>query len=266
MWLPRPTLPADRRHGRLDAAVGAGDVHREVAPHRVTVHAEPLRIDLALPFKKRQAATATEGEQIPVVVLGMLTVVVELQRPGQQRAVALHVALRRIDRSPIGVGIAVFRALDGVERSRAAAAAAPVHREARVAAGHEQLHLGKRASLPAPMDVHHTRHRAGGVGAFGKPVDRGHPRGHALERADEVANVAVDAAVLAPLADHLRLERIAARIEVGPQFGDRPRHVRRGLRGCRTACRQQRRQQDPQGSHRACHLASRLHVPVSCRG
>jgi hypothetical protein len=220
--LPPPALPADRRDGRLYPLVAAGEIHREVAPHRVAVDPQPIRIDLGLPFEKGEAPAAAECEQIPVVVLGMLTVFVKLQRAGQQRGIALHIALRGIDGAPIGVGLPGLGVLDGIDRPIAPPPTAPVDRQRRVAPIREKLDFRQRRPLAAAVNVHHGRELS--LGRRGKAVDRGHPGRRALEVADEKPNVAIHPTVLPPLPDHLRLERILLRVEVGPERLDRLRH------------------------------------------
>jgi len=87
------------------------------------MHTETLRIDLRLLLEKREPATASEREQIPVVILRTLAVLEDLLRTRQDGAVALCIELRGIDCAPIRVRIAGFGLLAGVERCLARAAA-----------------------------------------------------------------------------------------------------------------------------------------------
>jgi hypothetical protein len=69
-------------------------------------------------------------------------------------------------------------------------------------------------ALAAAVDVEH-----GGqflFRALGKAINRRHPRGLATELADEKPHMPEHAAILAPLANDLGLQRVAARVEVRP--------------------------------------------------
>ena len=224
--LPAPALTTDAGNGGLHPAIGDRDIHREVAAHRVTMHAEALRIDLRLLLKKSEPASATKREQIPVVVLRMLAVFKDLLCTGQHRAVALHIELRGIDHAPVGVWIAGLGLLAGIERSLARAAAAPVHGERCVTTRHEQLHLAHGTTLATAMDVHHRREFF--LRILRKAIHRRHPRWLAFERSDEIPNMAKHRAVLFPLANHLDLQGVLSRIKIGPEVDHRLRHALRG--------------------------------------
>ena len=119
--------------------------------------------------------------------------------------------------SPIGKARQVDRVVKALEQrqeSLARAAAAPVHRQRRVATRHEQLHLAHRAALASTMDVHHRREFL--LRLLRKSIHRRHPRRLAFERADEIPHMAKHRAVLLPLADHLDLQRVLLRIKIGP--------------------------------------------------
>ena len=85
--------------------------------------------------------------------------------------------------------------------------------------------LRKRA-LSAAVNMHHRRKLFPRSGR--ESVDGRHSGGHTLECADEEPDVAEHAAVLLPFADLLDLKRIAARIEIGPEFLHRLRLDRGG--------------------------------------
>ena len=154
--LPAPTRSTHAGDRDLHAVVSPGDVHREIAAHRIPVDAEPLWIDFGLLLQKRQRAPATEREQVPVVVFRMLAIFEDLQRPRQDRVVVSDVELTRIDRTPIGIGITRLSTLDRIERSLPRRSA-PVHRQPRVPARHQQLHFTQEGPLPATVNVHDRR-------------------------------------------------------------------------------------------------------------
>ena len=86
----------------------------------------------------------------------MLAIFEDLQRPRQDRVVVSDVELTRIDRTPIGIGITRLSTLDRIERSLPRRSA-PVHRQPRVPARHQQLHFTQEGSLPATVNVHDRR-------------------------------------------------------------------------------------------------------------
>ena len=146
----------------------------------------------------------------------MLAVFIELLWPRQHGGVARHIELRGIYRAPVRVGIAGLRALRGVEGRLAIAIAAPVDRQRRVTAPHQELHLAERSALSTAVDVHDGWHFL--LGFCRKAIDRRHARRFALEAADEVAHLAKHRAIFLPFTDHLCLQRVLARIKVRPQL------------------------------------------------
>ena len=240
MRLPAPPLPAHRRHRRLHAVIAARHIHRQIPAHGVAVHAQPLRIHLRLLLQKRQPAPAAVCQKIPVVVFRVLPVLVELLRPRQHRGIARHIQLRGIHRAPVRVRVPGLRALHAVKRRLPVPVATPVHRQRRIPAPHQQLHLAQRRPLPPAMDVHPPRHLP--LHALRKAIDRRHPRRLAFEAADQIPHLPVHPALLLPLPDHLRLQRIPARIKIRPQLLHRSRHRLR--RPHRSSTQQQQGIQD----------------------
>lgn len=114
MRLPAPARSTNGRHRSLHAAVGPRDIHRQVATHRIAMHAESLGIDFRLLLQKRQPAPDSRARQVPVVVLRVLTVFKELQRSRQDRIVARGVELTRIDRALIRIRVTRLGTFDRI--------------------------------------------------------------------------------------------------------------------------------------------------------
>lgn len=79
------------------------------------------------------------------------------------------------------------------------------------------------------MDVHHRRELF--LRTLRKAIHCRHPRRLAFERADEIPHMTKHAAILLPLADHLDLQWVLARVEIRPQLQHRLRHAFGGKNG-----------------------------------
>ncbi len=132
---------------------------------------------------------------------------IEVLIAGLQVGIPWHVILRRIDGSPLGVGIAFLGVLHFP--------AAPIDRQAGVSSSGIELNFMEKCSLTTTMQVQQTGQL---LRPFRKSEEAGHPSRFVLERADVVGDVAVDNVVLLPLAHDLGIEWFLPGIVVCPQF------------------------------------------------
>ncbi len=98
--------PATGRRGGPDPVVGCRGHHRELAAHRVAVHAEPGRVHFRLLLEKRQRPARGQGAEEPVAVARRVDGV---ECPGGRFQVApvrvVRVTVRRVvgvERAPVG--------------------------------------------------------------------------------------------------------------------------------------------------------------------
>ena len=178
----------------------------------MAVNAEFVSIDFGLLLKEGQPSSASQRQQIPVVVarrLGLIEVLVA----GLQVEIPRHVLLSRIDRSPIGVGIAVLGILHFPT--------APVDRQTGVASLGVELNFFERGSLTSTVNLQQSRQL---LCALWKPVERRHPSRLVLKGADVKRDISKNDAVLFPLSHDFGIKRVFLGIEVSEQFFDRLRN------------------------------------------
>ncbi len=117
--------------------------------------------------------------------------------------------MRGVERTPVGIEAVVELAI-----GEGHLVAAPVEREARVAAFRVRHDCREIGRLAAAVDVHQAGQ---GGGAFRKSVERRDGRGLAFEGADAIADDPADDAVLFPFFGHFGFDRFLARIKISPQ-------------------------------------------------
>ena len=209
------------RHGGFHTGVDAGEMGREPSAHGVAIDAQAGRIDLGSALQEGESAARGERDEEPVVVPGRIYGIKRVRiRSGAAGEVIDLVALRRmrgIERAPIGVETIV-----DLPVGQRHLIAAPVERQARIAAlcvGYDRCEIG---GLSAAMDVHQSRK---GFRAFRKSVESRDGRRLAFKDAHAVADDLADDAVDLPRLRHLRFDGFLERVEPRPQFIEVLRHL-----------------------------------------
>ena len=201
--LPAPPLTAHCRHRALDPPIRPRDVHGQISPHGVPMDSQPIRVHFRLLLQKGQPPAAGHRQQVPVVVLRVLTIFKKLLRPGQHRTVPGHVQLSRIHTSPLNPGIPRFRLLHGLPTRPPTSHTAPAHRQNPVPLPGQKPDFRQGRPAAAPVNLQHPRHTA--RSHFRDPVKSRDPGRHPLVHPHQIPHRTDHHTVLLPFPDRFHL-------------------------------------------------------------